>query len=66
MHSGPPPLRVRGGAFPFTSHNASKERCLYRPSTGGYTTSRRGPKMLKSLRLSGKFSLDHSEFASVE
>ena len=33
---------------PFANHNASKERCLYRPSSGGYTTSRGGPKMLDS------------------
>jgi hypothetical protein len=43
--------------IPFTSHNASKVSYLYRPSTGSYTTSRGGPKRLKSHSLSRALGL---------
>ena len=41
----------------FTNHNASKVRCLYQPSTDGYTTSRGGPTLLKPHSVSRAMGL---------
>src|SRR5262249_34101798 len=49
----------RVGSPPSANHNASKEGCLYRPFTGGYTTSRRGP-MSKSQCLTRFLGLINS------